>query len=69
MYYTILGALIGGVGTFIVCKCRNVSFIDSKLIPSEGGIATFLGTFAGGVIGLAYGAHAIGAGSHPIFSG
>ena len=70
MFYTILGALLGGTATFVMCKVCNVSFKSSSnsvvCVPSPGTIFTALGVLAGGSLGFGYGLHALTTGNHPM---
>ena len=60
MLYTIAGALIGGLGTYVVCKVVSGSSFDNRgggyiNFPSGGEMLVLLGTVVGAGIGFGFG--------------
>jgi len=69
MFYTVCGAFIGGIITYVVCKMRNVSFRSNSnggpfMLPSDGSFLTGLGVLVGAALGFGYGLHALASGGH-----
>lgn len=58
MLYAIAGGLIGGFGTFAVCKAAGASFKSGGSyinFPSGGEMLVFFGTLLGAGIGFGFG--------------
>ena len=66
--YTIVGAVLGGVVTFVTCKIMDVKFTSPGLSPSDGGLYVALGTFSGACIGFGLGVGALTNGNHVVLN-
>ena len=66
MFYTILGMVIFGSLTYVLCKLNDVSFRSSGCVPSEGSVFTILGVLVGAGLGFGYGLHALTTGTHSV---
>jgi len=65
MFYTLAGALIGGVVTYVTAKVFNVNFSDTHwLVPTEGAVMTFFGTLTGAAVGMGWGLSALRSGTY-----
>ncbi len=64
MLYTVLGAICGSIGTYVICKITNVSFVES-FGSSNGSICILFGTIIGGAVGFGYGSRMLATGQHP----
>ncbi len=54
MLYTITCAVIGGFGTYVVCKVAGASFKSGSNLPSGGEMLVLLGTSVGAVASVLY---------------
>lgn len=69
MLYTILGGLLGGGATYVLCKYFDIEMEEKgprRMFPPAGIVLVILGTVACGCIGLGIGANELAHGTHPI---
>jgi hypothetical protein len=64
MIYTILGAMIGGGSSFLLCRLFKISDSTSTYAPSEALICVTLGTLIGMGAGFGYGTSQLLSGTH-----
>ena len=65
MLYTILGAVLGGVGSYVLFKVFDVDFRGDRFIPGIGVIGVIFTTLMGAGIGFGYGSASLLNGNHP----
>jgi hypothetical protein len=65
MLYTILGAMIGGFSSSLLCRLFKISETRSYF-PSDAEIFVFIGTLIGMGAGFGYGSSQLLAGTHII---
>lgn len=63
MVYTILGAFLGGIVTYALCKWNRVSFANTYIF-SDAFMYIAVGTFIGAGAGFGYGIGALAHGTH-----
>lgn len=64
MLYTIGGALIGGVSTYIICKVMNEEIGTSHIVPTRGDLLIIFATILGAGIGFGIGVSKLANGNY-----
>lgn len=65
MLYTILGAVLGGVGSYVLFKVCDVDFRGSRFFPGIGQFGVIFTTLMGVGIGFGYEYALLMSGNHP----
>lgn len=66
MLYTILGGFLGGIVSYSLLKCFNVSFRSGDYGMSYGDLGVLCGIMMGIACGFGFGTSQLFAGTHPI---
>jgi hypothetical protein len=69
MLYTIIGAISGGLVTFLICRICNIKTDEHHgfiRMPSGGQICILAGTILGAGMGFGYGVSSLANGTHLI---